>query len=246
MDFVEFPISYKILFFEFVLIWYNWTFYILHYYPLILLFSSNPRILLSVLHFLKALWEGAVQYINVLEHLKSTRTFWKQLCNCISVVTSLKTSVLENLTKVEAQSLVYKYCCQSAVLEIMAYEMFLKKKMLHAESLLKEAPHSKGNTENVGGTEKLQSASDFELEDILSSWCDSSILGNLMKSYTYCEYDDQIFYRAKVSFSLSFRPFFLWVGWVFVLVSLSRIMLTYILSLFSLDSLMSTWCLNSL
>ncbi|XP_021609697.1 uncharacterized protein LOC110613074 isoform X3 [Manihot esculenta] len=164
--------------------------------------NSNPRILLSVLHFLKALWEGAVQYINVLEHLKSTRTFWKQLCNCISVVTSLKTSVLENLTKVEAQSLVYKYCCQSAVLEIMAYEMFLKKKMLHAESLLKEAPHSKGNTENVGGTEKLQSASDFELEDILSSWCDSSILGNLMKSYTYCEYDDQIFYRAKVSASM--------------------------------------------
>ncbi|KAF2302003.1 hypothetical protein GH714_031232 [Hevea brasiliensis] len=162
----------------------------------------NPRVLLGVLDFLKALWEGAVQYINILEHLKSSRMFWKQLCNCVSVVTSSKTFVLENLTEMEAQSLVYKYCCQSAVLEIMAYEMFLRKKLLHANSLLKDAPHSKDKTEHRVSTEKLQSGSDFDLENILSNWCDKSFLGNLMKSYSCCEYDDEICYRAKVASSM--------------------------------------------
>ncbi|XP_058002713.1 uncharacterized protein LOC110643732 isoform X2 [Hevea brasiliensis] len=164
--------------------------------------NSNPRVLLGVLDFLKALWEGAVQYINILEHLKSSRMFWKQLCNCVSVVTSSKTFVLENLTEMEAQSLVYKYCCQSAVLEIMAYEMFLRKKLLHANSLLKDAPHSKDKTEHRVSTEKLQSGSDFDLENILSNWCDKSFLGNLMKSYSCCEYDDEICYRAKVASSM--------------------------------------------
>ncbi|EEF34096.1 conserved hypothetical protein [Ricinus communis] len=159
--------------------------------------NSNPRLLVVVLDFLKALWQGAAQYINILESLKSFRLFWKKLSNCISLITSSERPVLENLTEKDAQSLAYKYRCQSVILEIMAYEMFLKKKLLHAESLLKEVPRSKGNTENAVNLEKSKSANDCDLKDIMSSWCDISILGNLIKSYT-CEFDNEICYHAKL------------------------------------------------
>eukprot|EP00257_Ricinus_communis_P020943 XP_015580313.1 uncharacterized protein LOC8265348 isoform X1 [Ricinus communis] len=163
--------------------------------------NSNPRLLVVVLDFLKALWQGAAQYINILESLKSFRLFWKKLSNCISLITSSERPVLENLTEKDAQSLAYKYRCQSVILEIMAYEMFLKKKLLHAESLLKEVPRSKGNTENAVNLEKSKSANDCDLKDIMSSWCDISILGNLIKSYT-CEFDNEICYHAKVAATL--------------------------------------------
>ncbi|XP_055961923.1 uncharacterized protein LOC126683413 isoform X2 [Mercurialis annua] len=158
--------------------------------------NSNPRALLVVLDFLKALWQGAVHYINILECLRNSKVFWKHLTGCISLVTSSKTSMLENLSTDEAQLLAYKNCCQSVILEIMAYEIFLEKKLLHVEPLIKEATQPKNSTGN------LKSASDCELKDILSSWCDMSILGNLVKSCTSCEYDNEISYRAKVATSL--------------------------------------------
>ena len=47
----------------------------------------------------------------------------------------MKAPLPENLTKMEALSLAYKYQCQTAVLEIMAEVLFLWKKLLHAEFL---------------------------------------------------------------------------------------------------------------
>lgn len=104
----------------------------------------------------------------------------------------------------EAQSLAYKYQCQSAILEIMTHDMFLKKKLLHAESFLKEASESKERSENGVSTGKSKSANNCDLKDIFSSWSEGSNLANLIKSYASCEYDNEIHYRAKVSFQISF------------------------------------------
>ncbi|KAJ6409886.1 hypothetical protein OIU84_009385 [Salix udensis] len=164
--------------------------------------DSNPRILLTVLDFLKALWQGAVHYISILECLKSSGNFWKQLSNCISSDARLIASPFENLTATQSQSLALKYQCQSAILEIMAHDMFLMKKLLHAESVLKEVSELKERNEKASSTEKLKSVNDCELKDILSSWWKRPIFGNLINLYASCEYDNEISNRAKVAASL--------------------------------------------
>ncbi|KAJ6346155.1 hypothetical protein OIU78_008727 [Salix suchowensis] len=164
--------------------------------------DSNPRILLTVLDFLKALWQGAVHYISILECLKSSGKFWKQLSNCISSDARLLASPFENLTATQSQSLALKYQCQSAILEIMAHDMFLMKKLLHAESVLKEVSELKERNEKASSTEKLKSVNDCELKDILSSWWKRPIFGNLINLYASCEYDNEISNRAKVAASL--------------------------------------------
>ncbi|KAH9696845.1 hypothetical protein KPL71_023355 [Citrus sinensis] len=73
------------------------------------LIKSNPRVLLNVLHFLKALWQGAGQYTNILESLKSSGKFWKHLSNSFSLITRLQSPVLEGITEVESHNLAYKY-----------------------------------------------------------------------------------------------------------------------------------------
>ncbi|KAL9414647.1 hypothetical protein AB3S75_043000 [Citrus x aurantiifolia] len=73
------------------------------------LIKSNPRVLLNVFHFLKALWQGAGQYTNILESLKSSGKFWKHLSNSFSLITSLQSPVLEGITEVESHNLAYKY-----------------------------------------------------------------------------------------------------------------------------------------
>ncbi|KAJ6692836.1 NUCLEOPORIN NUP188-like protein [Salix purpurea] len=164
--------------------------------------DSNPRILLTVLDFLKALWQGAGHYISILECLKSSGKFWKQLSNCISSDARLIASPFENLTATQSQSLALKYQCQSAILEIMAHDMFLMKKLLHAESVLKEVSELKERNEKASSTEKLKSVNDCELKDILSSWWKRPIFGNLINLYASCEYDNEISNRAKVAASL--------------------------------------------
>ena len=115
----------------------------------------------------------------------------------------------DSLNEMEAQSHAYRYECQSAIMEIMAYDMFLKKKLLHTESLAKEAPESKG-VENSVSVKKSKATNLCDHKDILSTWCQSSVLVNLINSLTY-DYDDDSFYRAKVStdkfFTLFYFPF---------------------------------------
>ncbi|KAJ6671502.1 NUCLEOPORIN NUP188-like protein [Salix viminalis] len=164
--------------------------------------DSNPRILLTVLDFLKALWQGAVHYISILECLKSSGKFWKLLSNCISSDARLIASPFENLTATQSQSLALKYQCQSAILEIMAHDMFLMKKLLHAESVLKEVSELKERNEKASSMEKLKSVNDCELKDILSSWWKRPIFGNLINLYASCEYDNEISNRLKVAASL--------------------------------------------
>ncbi|XP_062113179.1 uncharacterized protein LOC133824318 [Humulus lupulus] len=82
--------------------------------------NNKPFVLLNVLNFLKALWQRAAQYINILVRLKISEKFKKQLSKCISL-TSLD-SLPDSLTEMEALNLAYKYQCQSSIMEIMAYD----------------------------------------------------------------------------------------------------------------------------
>ncbi|XVF00933.1 hypothetical protein REPUB_Repub04eG0044900 [Reevesia pubescens] len=151
--------------------------------------NSNPFILLNVLTFLKSLWHGAGQYMTILERLKSSERFWKQLSNSISQTADSEVPLLKSMKDSEALLLGYRYQCQSAMLETMAYDLFLMKRLLYAESLVKERPESNKKVE----------ADNYVLKNILSNWYKSSILGSLIKSYTSCKYDNEIYFRAKIS-----------------------------------------------
>ncbi|KAM1863181.1 hypothetical protein ACFX14_003560 [Malus domestica] len=163
------------------------------------LININPRLLLNVLNFLRALWQGAGQYTNILECLKSSENFWKKLSSSISITSNVEAPSRENTTETEAEDLSFRYQCQSAILEIIAHDMFLHKKLLHAESFVKQLPESQDSIQNTVRSEKSKAA---DLKAILLAWCESSVLGNLTKSLTYCEYDPELFLRAKVAASV--------------------------------------------
>ncbi|XP_062085681.1 uncharacterized protein LOC133791781 [Humulus lupulus] len=144
--------------------------------------------------------DSHINNINILARLKSSEKFWKQLSKCISL-TSLD-SLPDSLTEMGALNLAYKYQCQSSIMEIMAYDMFLQKKLSQVESLEKPAPKSKGRVENSGGTDKPKAANLYDHRDVLSTWCQGSDLVNLIKSLATYEYDNKSFYHAEVSASL--------------------------------------------
>lgn len=159
--------------------------------------------LLSVINFFKALWQRAAQYINILDRLKGSEKFWKPLSNSISLTSSVDSPSPDSLSEMQAQNLAYRYQCQSAIMELIACDMFLQKKMLHVESVAKQAPESRGRVENSVNTEKSKAANLRDLKDILSTWCKNSVLVYLIKSLTH-DYSDDSFYRAKVTIEIPF------------------------------------------
>ncbi|CAK9162511.1 unnamed protein product, partial [Ilex paraguariensis] len=152
---------------------------------------SKPYLLLNLLNFLKALWQEAVQFTTMLELLKKSEKFWSQLTSSILLTTSIHDDPSENLTETEALSSAYRYQCQGDILQIMAYEIFLQKKLLQSES-------SKNGIENKVHSEKPKDASLCGLNNILSTWQESSAFGNLIKSYASCKYDNDVYLRAKI------------------------------------------------
>lgn len=144
--------------------------------------KSHPKILLNVVDFLMALWQGASQFINVIERLKKSENFWKQLSTCIS--STLSTDPLISS---------YIYQCQSDILQIMSLEMFLQKKVLHADIIRKGSELSKpSNDQKTDGGPR----------DILSNWSKNLVLSDLIKSYASCEYDNDKYLKGQVSAAL--------------------------------------------
>lgn len=173
----------------------------LYKYLVMLLISSHPHILFRVLNFMTALWQGAAQYLHILEFLRCSEKFWKCLSNAILKVAGSSSSTLSvNLTEKDARNLADSYLCQSAILGIMSYELFLQKKLLHADSLLKDAAGSQGKEQDNARTEKSKAPAFCDVKEIWSSWCKDSVLEKLMKSYT-SGYNDDIYTSAKVSFT---------------------------------------------
>jgi len=86
----------------------------------------------------------------------------------------------------------------------MAYELFLQRKLFHAESTVKDAAESKEKEQNVTRTEKSKATNLHDLNGIWSSLFNDSMLEKLIKSYTSYGYNNDIYNGAKVS--LMFFP----------------------------------------
>ncbi|XP_017258211.1 uncharacterized protein LOC108227529 isoform X3 [Daucus carota subsp. sativus] len=163
------------------------------------LIKSNPILLFNVLNFMKALWRGAAQFADALEQLKKSENFWKQISVPILFVESMQNMPLKSLNEKEARNTSYQYYCQSAVLEIMAYELFLQKKVLYARQQSEVLRDGINNNDSSGKTEDK---GDSSLKDILSTWCGSSVLNNLINLYTACQFDNHKYVHMKIAAGL--------------------------------------------
>ncbi|XP_077246551.1 nucleoporin (DUF3414) isoform X2 [Tasmannia lanceolata] len=167
------------------------------------LIESHPSLLLNVLNFLKTLWQGATQYMQMLETFKNSEEFWKNLSSSVSLIASKGASSLENQTGDETLHLAYRYQCQSAVLEIMAHEMFLQKKLFNEELLEKSTSEQcRGKIERTVNIDKSKFDNVSGLKDILSTWCERSVMDNLVKSCVPCGYDKEVILRLKIAANL--------------------------------------------
>ncbi|KAK9070882.1 hypothetical protein SSX86_009450 [Deinandra increscens subsp. villosa] len=153
--------------------------------------KSHPKILLNFLDLLVALWQGASQFMNILDLFKKSEFFLKQLSSCIT---------LEDHSLFSSGSLIssYRYQCQSNILQIMSLEMFLQSKLSHAESIRKDIVGKASNAEKTESGPR----------DIVSSWCKNSVLNNLVKSYAFCEYDNDKYLKGQVSAALFYVQVF--------------------------------------
>ncbi|KAG2239471.1 hypothetical protein Bca52824_091717 [Brassica carinata] len=156
-------------------------------------------ILLSLLGFLKTLWQEAGQYANLLEPFKASKRLWQEFSNIITQVSKLKDSSVGRLGKEEISKLYVKYQCQSSVLEILACNMFLNKKLLFAESLKKSWLEQKEKTDNAASPSKLPLPAASDPKDIFSKWCDVSVLDGLIQSVSSLDGEIEINVQSKVA-----------------------------------------------
>ncbi|KAL5706010.1 hypothetical protein ACHQM5_024227 [Ranunculus cassubicifolius] len=147
------------------------------------LIESGPNILLNVLTFLKALWQGSMQYIQIVEWFRTSEVFWKQMSTILDVVITEDPPTLPGDGTL---SLACKYQCCSLVLEMLAYDLFLEKKLVNAESPIKL------------NSEKSRASSPAVVQNILLKWCKSPALKSLINLYASCEYDCELLLRAKL------------------------------------------------
>ena len=113
-------------------------------------------------------------------------------------MSKLKDSSVGRLGKEEISKLYVKYQCQSSVLEILACNMFLNKKLLFAESLKKSWLEQKEKTNNAVSPSKLSLTAASDPYDIFSKWCDASVLDGLIQSVSSLDGEIEINVQSKV------------------------------------------------
>ncbi|XP_031379573.1 uncharacterized protein LOC116194815 isoform X2 [Punica granatum] len=163
------------------------------------LVESKPQILLTVLEFLKALWEGAAQYSAIIDHLKDSKNFWKHLSSSVSFSVPKESHRPKTWTEKDSESLANSFHCQGAILEVMAHNLFLQKKLLLAESHIKRAIEKAGHTVS---TDKSRAADPSDCADIFFKWSESSVLQSMVKIYSSCEDDGEVSSHVKIAASL--------------------------------------------
>ncbi|KAK9165180.1 hypothetical protein Scep_000371 [Stephania cephalantha] len=165
-----------------------------------ILVDSNPYLLLNLLNFLKVLWQGAAHYMRVLVLLKVSNVFWTHLSSTVSVYRVKQAPSLDNLSVDEILHLGYKFQCHSVVLDILVYDMYLEKKLVHTESPAGQiAGPSKERKHNAVYPEKFKTSNQNSPNNILLAWFKNSTIANMIISYASCEYDDGVVRRAKVA-----------------------------------------------
>ncbi|XP_062200605.1 uncharacterized protein LOC133903312 isoform X2 [Phragmites australis] len=137
------------------------------------LMNRSPSVLLSILDLLKALWGNGIQFVYILEKLRSSITFWGSLSQCIHV--TLDTCPADNVDAVD-EKFALRYHCQGKIFEIMSHELFLQGKLLAETS----------NPVPDGSKELLK-------------WFDTVILEDLINHLSSNSYKKELLHRAKVA-----------------------------------------------
>ena len=131
--------------------------------------------------------------------LKTSEKFWAHLSSFILALAVKKSCSTDSLEDVETLRLAHRYQCQSAVLQIIANEIFLQKRMSQQEIPEKKSSElSGGKIGSTPGGEDAKSDSLSELQDILSTWSEHSVLENQIKLFSSCGFNKDIVLRAKV------------------------------------------------
>ncbi|XP_047941076.1 uncharacterized protein LOC125188339 isoform X2 [Salvia hispanica] len=159
------------------------------------LLHRKPNMLLCLLKFLKALWQGAPQFSKNLEQLKVADEFWKHLTRSL-VLIAHRDNISEKLTEMDLQNMACECQILSNVLDILSYEIFVQKKLRHAASVVNRISTSPPN-----GAEKTEHnlKKNGSLKETISSWCKNSVLSDLIKVCVSSEYDESSHTRAKVA-----------------------------------------------
>ncbi|KAL2254846.1 UNVERIFIED_CONTAM: hypothetical protein Sindi_0279300 [Sesamum indicum] len=151
--------------------------------------------------FDRALWQGAPHFTKILEQLKVSDKFWRHLTDSVRLISQIDLS--GKLTEKQLQNVAYKYRYLSNVLDILGYEIFLQKKLMHAEADLKRVSKSPTNgTEEADNSPFAKDGGVGSLKEIISTWGKSSILSDLIKACVSWEYGNSSHLRAKVAFGL--------------------------------------------
>ncbi|XP_042000669.1 uncharacterized protein LOC121750240 isoform X1 [Salvia splendens] len=159
------------------------------------LLHRKPNMLLYLLKFLKALWQGAPQFSKNLEQLKVADEFWKHLTRSL-VLIAHRDNISEKLTEMDLQNMACECQILSNVLDILSYEIFVQKKLRHAASVANRISTSPPN-----GAEKTEHnfKKNGSLKETISTWCKTSVLSDLIKVCVSSEYDESSHTRAKVA-----------------------------------------------
>ncbi|XP_020260505.1 uncharacterized protein LOC109836876 isoform X2 [Asparagus officinalis] len=165
-----------------------------------ILFESSPQLLLSILNLLKALWDGGVLYLHILEKIRSSEMFWKHISSILAVQVKINLSA-KNMNVSDVQCVSCRYMCQGAVLDILSRELFLWEKTTLNETPEKETAfgNSKEHSENRSNTETSKSSDVSHPSEILPTCFVTSTIDNLIRAYSSSGCDKEIILRAKMA-----------------------------------------------
>ncbi|KAF6154836.1 hypothetical protein GIB67_033865 [Kingdonia uniflora] len=87
------------------------------------LIERHPHFLLNLLNFLEVLWDGATQYVQILDFFKASEVFWNKLSSILAISTVKSPFVAINGDG--NLCLAFKFQCHSSALNIMAFVAYL-------------------------------------------------------------------------------------------------------------------------
>ncbi|XP_048540938.1 uncharacterized protein LOC125520147 [Triticum urartu] len=149
--------------------------------------NSSPSLLLSILDLLEALWESGVQFICILDKLRSSRTFWESLSRCIRA--TFDHCPVDSVDTVD-EKVSSRYNCQAKIFKIMSHELFLKGRLL---------VEPKTSNPVADGTTGQKEPSASSPSNLVCKWFDSALLEDFINHLSSNGYQKELFHRAKVA-----------------------------------------------
>ncbi|KAF8646124.1 hypothetical protein HU200_065970 [Digitaria exilis] len=150
------------------------------------LMNRSPSVLHGILDLLKALWESSIQFLFVLDKLRSSLTFWHNLSRCIRATLDI---CPDDCVGAVDEKVSLRYQCQGKIFEIMSYELFLQGKLL-PETSNPALEGTKGQKEHSSAPCR---------SSVVFKWFDTAILDDLINHLSSNAYKKELLYHAKVA-----------------------------------------------